>query len=168
MKSAVLSIFKKTKPRVFLGELAVVPRTDIKRHLEGLDWFGSVDIDMALRNSLTEAFSLPSIDNIDSPLTTDLVIDVFIIKFQSGGIWDISLGEISFPLFWRPKITLTSRLYYLKTSKIKATFKITEKMNVRDYICRAFSFRPMLDQKDIESLLYQACCKLLLEIQKSI
>lgn len=147
----------------------MIPRTDMKRHLENVRWFNKdANLDIVLRNSLTELFTLPSVHNIDSPLPNDLVMDVIITRFQSGGVWGVSLGEINFPVFWRPKITLTSPLYYLKTNEIKATFEITEKMNGRDYIGRAFSFRPMIEQKDIELLLYQASCKLLIKIQKSI
>lgn len=166
--------FKKEKPRVFLGALAVAPRTDLKRHLDEKGVFEDANLDSVLRQSLTEIFSLAPVQTVTSPLATDLVLDVVIPKFQSGDAWDISLGEISFPIFWRPKVTVASRLYSLTTQKTKATFSATEKMKWGHYLSRIiswrafFRFRPVFDRKDIEFLLYQACGKLLVKMQKAI
>ena len=125
-------------------------------------------MDIELRNCLREIFSLPPVQTNDSPFTNDLVLDVFITKFQSGGLWAFSFGDTTFPFLWRPKITVVSRLYYLKDRKVKANFEVTEKMKWQSFVGRIFSFKPMLEQKDIEVLLYLACQKLLLKIQKSI
>jgi hypothetical protein len=167
-------IFKKEKPRVFLGVLAVAPRTDLKRHLDEKGVFEDANLDTALRQSLTEIFSLAPVQSVSSPLATDLVLDVVIPKFQSGDAWDVSLEEIGFPIFWRPKVTVASRLYSLTTQKTKATFSVTEKMKWGQYLSRIvswrvfFRFRPVFDRKDIEYLLYQACGKLLVKMQKAI
>ena len=167
-------IFKKEKPRVFLGVLAVAPRTDLKRYLDEKGLFEDANLDTALRQSLTEIFSLSPVQSASSPLATDLVLDVVIPKFQSGDAWDVSLGEIGFPIFWRPKITVASRLYSLTTQKTKATFLVTEQMKWGQYLSRIiswrafFRFRPVFDRKDIEYLLYQACGKLLVKMQKAI
>jgi hypothetical protein len=166
--------FKKEKPRIFLGVLAVAPRRDLKRHLDEWGMFGNADLDSALRESLTEIFSLAPMQSVDSPLSTDLVLDVVIPEFQSGDAWDVSMGDIGLPIFWRPKVTVASRLYYLKTKKTWATFSVTEKMKWSEYFGRVltwrsfFRFRPMFDRKDVEYLLYQACGKLLTKMQKAI
>ena len=169
------SLFKrKEKPRVFLGVLAVAPRTDLKRHLDEKGLFEDANFDTALRQSLTEIFSLAPAQSVSSPLSSDLVLDVVIPKFQSGDAGVVSLEEIGFPIFWRPKVTVASRLYSLTTQKTKATFSVTEKMKWRQYLGRVFSwrgflgFRPVFDRKDIEYLLYQACGKLLAKMQKAI
>ena len=47
---------RKEKPRVFLGVLAVVQRTDLKRHLEEEGILESESLDGALRRSLVEIF----------------------------------------------------------------------------------------------------------------
>lgn len=167
-------LFKKEKPRVFLGVLAVAPRADLKRHLDEKGLFEDANLDISLRQSLTEIFSLAPVQSASSPLATDLVLDVVIPQFQSGDAWDVSLGEIGFPIFWRPKVTVASRLYSLTTQKIKATFSVTEKMKWGQYLSRIISwraflrFRPVFDRKDIEYLLYQACGKLLVKMQKAI
>ena len=166
-------ILKKEKPRIFLGTLAVAPRADIKRHLDQWGMFKNEDLDSSLRQNLKEIFSLPSASEVGEPKSNDLVLDVVVPKFQSGDAWDLSLGDFGIPLMWRPKVTVSSRLYYLKSEKTKATFSVTEKMKFGQYISRLFTwraflrFRPVFDSKDMEYLLYQACHKLLLKMQKS-
>ncbi len=165
-------LLKREKPRVFLGVLAVAPRSDIKRHLDQWGMFKNEDLDSSLRQSLKEIFALPSAQDVDDPQKTDLVLDVVVPKFQSGDAWDLSLGEIGIPLIWRPKITISSRLYYLNTEKTKETFSVTEKMKISYYIGRLFTwraifrFRPIFDSRDMEYLLYLACHKLLLKMKK--
>ena len=165
-------ILKREKSRVFLGELAVAPRTDIKRFLDQWGMLKTENLDSNLRHSLKEIFSLPSPQDIKEPKNTDLVLDIVVPKIQPGDAWDLSLGEVGFPIIWRPKITISSRLYYLKTEKTKATFSVTEKMRFSQYIGRLFTwrailrFRPVFDYEDMEYLLYQACHKLLKKIKK--
>ncbi len=167
-------ILKREKPKVYLGAVAVAPRSDIKRHLDQLGMFKNEDLDSNLCNNLKEIFSLPLAEGAENPKNSDLVLDIVIPKFQSGDAWDLSLGEIAIPLMWRPRITISSRLYYLNTGKTKATFSVTEKMKFSLYIGRLFTwrsffrFRPIFDSEDMEYLLYQACHKLLLKMQKAI
>jgi len=166
-------LLKKEKPRIFLGTLAVAPRADIKRHLDQWGMFKNEDLDSGLRQSLKEIFSLPSAYEVNEPRYNDLVLDVIVPKFQSGDAWDLSFGDFGVPLMWRPKVTVSSRLYYLKSEKTKVTFSVTEKMKLSQYLSRlftwraAFRFRPVFDSKDMEILLYRACYKLLLKMQKA-
>jgi uncharacterized membrane protein len=166
-------LLKKEKPRVFLGTLAVAPRADIKRHLDQWGMFNNEDLDSSLRQNLKEIFSLPSANEVSEPKGNDLVLDVVVPKFQSGDAWDLSLGDFGIPLMWRPEVTVNSRLYYLKSEKTKATFSVTEKMKLGQYVNRLFTwraffrFRPVFGSKDMEYLLYQACHKLLLKMQKA-
>ena len=167
-------ILKGEKPRVYLGALAVAPRTDIKRHMEQWGDFQSEDLDDSLKASLGEIFSLPSANNVEDPKNSDLGLDVVVPKFQSGDAWDLSLGEWGIPLFWRPKVMVTSRLFYLKSKKTKATFSITQKMKWGEYIRRLFTWRaflrfsPVFNKGDMDYLLYQACHKILIKMQKAI
>lgn len=167
-------ILKKEKSRVYLGSLAVAPRSDLKRNLDQWGMFKNEDLDSSLRQNLKKIFSLPSASEAHEPKSNDLVLDVVVPKFQSGDAWDLSLGDFGIPLMWRPKLTVSSRLYYLKSEKTKATFSVTEKMKLSQYISRLFTwravfrFRPIFDSRDMEYLLYQACHKLLLKMQKEI
>jgi len=160
---------KKEKPRVFLGTLSVVPRTDFKK-IDEWGIFHREDIDTEFRHSLKEIFSLPPASDVNVPLKSDLVLDVVISQFQSGGAWNIDIV----PVFWRPKILIKSRLYSLKTKKTKSVFSVTEKLKWNIFFNRIFSwrgilhFRPVFDKKDMNFLLYKACHKLLLEMKKSL
>ena len=151
----------------------MAPRADIKKHLDQWGMFKNEDLDSDLGQSLKEIFYLPSACEVDEPKNNDLVLDVVVPKFQSGDAWDLSLGEFGIPLMWRPKVTVSSRLYYLKSDKTKATFSVTEKMKLSQYFSRLFTwravfrFRPVFDSKDMEYLLYQACHKLLLKMKKA-
>jgi hypothetical protein len=167
-------LLKKKKPRVFLGALAVAPRTDLKRYLDEYGLFEDANLESALREGITEIFSLPSAQSAESPLATDLVLDVLIPKFQSGDAWEVSLGDISLPIFWRPKITVAARLHLLKTEEIIATFTATEQMKLGQFWGRIFTwraflhFKPVFDRDDMERLLYLACKKLQAKIKRSI
>ncbi len=152
----------------------MAPRSDIKRHIDQWGIFKNEDLDSNLRKNLKEIFSLPLAQNVKEPKKSDLVLDIVVPKFQSGDTLDLSLGDIGIPLMWRPKITISSRLYNLNTERTKATFSVTEKMDFGQYISRIFSwravfrFRPIFDSRDMEYLLYQACHKLLLKMKTAI
>lgn len=167
-------LFRKEKPRVFLGNLAVAPRTGIKKHFDQWGAFESADLDSSLSMNLKSIFSLPLASEVDSPRKTDLVIDVVVTKFQSGDAMEWSMGDISFPVMWRPKVSVSSRLYYLVSGSTKSTFTQTQKMKLTQYLSRMLSwrafwrFRPAFDSNDLEYLLYQACSKLLMKMQKEI
>lgn len=166
--------FKKEKPRVFLGVLAVAPRSRFEQYFDGASLYGEADVDFVLRRSLTEIFALAPVDSVETHLITDLVLDVVIPTFQSGEFSYGSFDGMGLPIFWRPKVTVASRLYLLTTKKTIATFSITEKMSWGQYLARIFSwraifsFRSTFDNKDSEYLLYQACIKLLVKMKKVI
>jgi hypothetical protein len=81
----------------------------------------------------------------------------------AGGVWNLSLGDagipIFFPFFWRPKITVTCRLYYLQSQKTKRAFSVTKKMRWREFFGRQFTlraffnYRPTFDAEDMKRLL---------------
>lgn len=156
-----------------MGNLAVVPRTSLTK----VDEWGIVsneDLDAALRKSLVEIFSLPPASEITNPKTSDLVVDVVIPKYQSGDAWSINLGEIGFPVFWRPKVEVRSRLYELNTNKTTSVFSAVQKMKWRYFLPRLltwrafFRFKPIFEKSEIEYLLYQACIKLLNKMNRAI
>ena len=164
--------FRKQKPRVFLGTVAVTDRTDLKRHLEGND-FSGLPLDATLRRALAEILTLPPANCVEKPLPTDLVLDVWIPKYQSGEVVDIDLGEVGIALLWRPKVTVASRLSSLVTKRTKANFSITEKMKWGQYLGRVFSWRSLsrsqpFVREDMEYLLCQACLKLATRMQKVV
>lgn len=165
---------KRERPRVYLGTVAVVPRKDIKRFLDQCAMLRDESFDTSLRTTLQEIFALPPAGEVAAATSTDLGLDVLIPSFQSGDYWDVSLGVIVFPIFWRPKITVASRLYYLKSGKTKHTFLVTQKLTWREFLSRLFTWRaflrlqPMFDAKDMDRLLYLACHKVLNKLRKVV
>ena len=149
--------FKKDRPRIFLGNLSVVPRTGFKSSFEQWNLFNrsTEDFDEKIRKSLEEIFTFPLAENISEPNPSDLVIDVMVPDFQGG---QFLLDDI--PLFWHPKV--------------KKKFMITKKMTLRNYLDRAFSLRgfirlkPLFDSKDIDYLTSEACHELLLRVKNEI
>lgn len=163
---------RREKPRVFLGTLAVVPRTDIKRHIDQWGMLNDSNLDIPLHVTLQEIFALPPASKVTLPTSTDLALDVLIPSFQSGDYWEVSLGEIGIPIFWRPKIIVAARLYSLKSKKTKRTFTVTQKMPWGEFVGRLFTWRavfrlrPTFDAEDMNRLLYFACHSLLDKLRK--
>ncbi|TAK62230.1 hypothetical protein [Methylobacter sp.] len=144
----------------------------MKRYLDQRGVFGDENFDTSIHTTLQEIFSLPLAREVTAPTSADLGLDVLIPSFQSGDYWDISLGEIGFPIFWRPKVTVAFRLYYLKSKKTKLTYSVTQKLSWREYLSRLFTwralfgFQPMFGAKDMDRLLYLACHKMLDKLRK--
>ncbi|MFS1525645.1 hypothetical protein ACL7TT_16280 [Microbulbifer sp. 2304DJ12-6] len=163
---------KKKKFSIYLGSLAVAPRSDFKRYLDEWAAFGHEDLDSALRKQLMEIFELPLASSLDQPKETDLGLDIVIPKFQSGDMWDISLGDLGFPLAWRPKVEVAARIYRLDTGKTLHTASVTAKLSWRQYFSKLFTwrtflrFKPMFDSSDLNVLLQRACLGLLEKLRK--
>jgi hypothetical protein len=114
-------IFKKEKPRVYLGTLAVVPRTGIKKSFDSWDLTGVVELDGKLKESLAEVFCLPPSSSRIEVLESDLVLDVLISEFQLGTA-----------LFFRNSIS------YFVTAKSNFSFKAKQSQfwkNEENTIC---------------------------------
>ncbi len=144
----------------------------MKRFLDQWGMFRNENFDNSLHATLLEIFSLPPASEVVAPTSTDLGLDVLIPSFQSGDHWEVSLGEIGLPIFWRPKVTVTGRLYYLKSQKTKRTFSVTRKMPWSEFVSRQFTwraivrYRPTFDAEDMNRLLYVACHGLLDRLRK--
>ena len=134
--------------------------------------FRNESFDDALRAALEGIFTLPPASEVTAPNSTDLGLDVLIPSFQSGDYWGLSLGDIGVPIFWRPKVTVVCRLYYLKSQKTKRTFSVTQKMPWGEFVSRQLTwraiirFRPTFDTEDMKRLLYAACHSLLNKLRK--
>jgi hypothetical protein len=170
-------LFKKEPPRIFLGTLAVVPRSDFNSAIEQWTTFNrnTEDFDEGLRRSLEEIFTFPLARDVSDPKPSDLVIDVVVPDFQGG---EFMLDELAlvipFVAMWRPRVRVASRLYYLKSQKTKKKFLVTQKMGIGEYLGRAFSwrgffrFKPLFDSKDLDHLTSVACYELLQRVKNAI
>lgn len=167
----MLGLFrKKRRPRVFLGTLAVAPRTDLRRCLEQ-DGNGTADNHARLQRALTEIFDLPPLSELSAPDSTDLGLDVVVTRFQAGGAWgiDVEAGGFAGPIFWlwAPKIDLGARLYRAATLKTIYTFRIRERLGWRELLRRITNGTGFVfDWQDLESLLCRASYRLLAQVRQ--
>lgn len=167
-------ILKPSKPRVFMASLVVVPRSEWKRSDEwGL--FKSEKLDDETRERLESIFSLlPPANSVQDLNDNDLGLDVLVPMVQGAELTSTMTHPYAFPILWRPKIQIKSRLFYLKSQRTKQTFLITEKMPRKEYIAgilslRAFfRYKPIFVAKDLEPMLFRACEKLMKRMVKSI
>lgn len=160
--------------KLYLGVVSVVPRKDIKRYLDQLGIIENSDLDTDLRARLLELFQLPSASEVVEPTGRDVGLDLLIPTFQSGDAWSVNLGDIGFPLIWRPKVEIASRLFRLDSGKTLDTFSVTAKLSWRQYLARMFTFRslfrfkPMFDSSDMQELLDLACYDLISKMRKAL
>lgn len=127
------------KRSVYLGTVAVVPRADLKRHLERP--MAEEVSDTALRSHLQSVLSLAKAPSREAAAPNDCALDVFVAKHQGGEAWEFSIGELGLPLFWRPAVEVASRLYTLRNNKPIATVHIKKCLPWREFIGRLFSVR---------------------------
>lgn len=160
---------KAEKPDVYLGVVAVAPRSDFKRHLES--WVFSnrpVNADDALRDEINEIFQLPLVSERQSNNATDLGIEIIVPKYQSGELFDVVQGDsMLIPIVWRPKLTIAGRLYTLQNQQTIHTETVSVKMSWGAFVNRVLSLRafipwePLFDESDLKYLLNLACLELI-------
>lgn len=167
-------IFSKQKKRVFIANLAVAPRNDIKQIFEEIGGSRTEKVEETLKATLQAIFNMPHVSSIDNIEDSDLALDVIIPKYQTGEAGNFGANVIPIPLFWRPKIDVAGRLYKIKSGKTHKTSHVRVKMPWKPYFSRLFSFRgilgfqPMFDSKDLYILLVTACSRLINSLKKSV
>lgn len=155
-------LLKRESPRLFLGTLSVDTGRSLVRHLESLSGGTPPALDRALLVELAESLSFPLAATVEAPNSTDMAFDVALQGYRFGSATDLSLGTAGLTMYWRPKVRLAARLYYLQSNKTKTTFHVTQKMPWSAYLNRALSWRVLLgleqpgQRSDLESLLRQA------------
>lgn len=78
---------------MFIGVLAVAPRTDLKWHLDEKGVFEDANLDTALRQSLTEIFSLPPFRTFLRPWPLTLMASVPISSKEPPQVFEVSIGR---------------------------------------------------------------------------
>lgn len=153
------------KNRIYLGNINILPRTDLRWYFEsGNDNIHKM-IEGALKSQLRETFSLPPAENATSP--TDLAIDVSIPFYTTGVCGILSAYLILIPIFRRPEIRLRCRLYNLESKKVLKVFVIKQRPSWREYFSHAFSWRtqfgssPVFREEHMVILLNRASSRLL-------
>ncbi|MGY0216447.1 hypothetical protein ACWJJH_03550 [Endozoicomonadaceae bacterium StTr2] len=158
-------LFRKKDFRLYLGNIYVAERSDIKRILDQPPAFLAESINSQLHRKLIEVFELPLAKEVDQFADDDLAIDVIIPKYQGGALLFGHIGGTPLPLFWRPKVQIVSHIYNLKSGKILSKVKVTSKTPWKAYLGRVFSIRaifsfsPLFTGKDLEQLLCESCLR---------
>jgi hypothetical protein len=163
----------KDKPTLYIGEISVVPRKDLRRHIDQLGFFKRENIESGIQQSLLNLFSFPSIEERNTYNKKDMALDVIVSKHQLGECL-IPDGDIFIPIFWRPQVQIISRIYNISSGETQTFITITEKMKWCDFIKKLFAYQfsfkmnPAFNQKDMDILLYRGCLKILKKIKKQI
>lgn len=164
-------LFRKEKPRIFLGILAVAPRSDFKQLIEDWDTLGQVDFDDQLRRELREIFTFRSLDDREEARKTDLALDIIVSDYRRGGAIVLE-RPFEFFWLWRPAITMSARLYDPCTGKSRRTFVVKERMPLgrwfRHRFGGIFDLGPTYDAEDLKDLLHQTSVKLLTQLKKAV
>lgn len=136
----LMGIFNKPRSDLYLGTTAVVPRSAIKKLLEGDFLPGTDDLDVSLKQKLEQIFDLSKATDLKDPKDTDLGIDVIVTNYllgPSGGYIDV----IDVPIFWRPKIEVAARVYKLCDGRTVYATRSVKKLSFKEYFSRILSFR---------------------------
>jgi hypothetical protein len=156
---------------LYLGAVAVVPRSDLTRHFE-LPMVGG-PADDALRAHVESVVSLPRTPQGNEG-ESGRALDILISKFQGGGFFEGTAGDFWLPFFWRPKVEISARLYTVKGRKTLATVTATKRMAWRAFLGRVasvghlFSFSSPFTRQDMTDLLDEALFDALIQVKEKL
>ena len=160
-------LFKKRQGRYFLGKLAVTEKEDLNDRVSG-GLFRKVDLEVELRERLANLIVLPKLESVDTLYPEDRALDIEISNYFKGETSDIrDLLFFILPLYFRPKIELTVRLFQANSDKTLGIVKVTEKMPFGEFFGKTntinslFRYKPLIEAEDMEALLCKACLKAL-------
>lgn len=156
--------FKRKKPKVYLDYVKINERNIIGSIQAVID--GSAVFSEGLLSNLNEIFFLPLLDSSTLYHKTDRGLQVEVAHYSLGNLDFASAGGFFLPLIWRPKITVVARLFNISSGKKIVEYSITQKMPIKQYLNKVFSFRTAFNEKDLEYLLYQGCHRILKKLIK--
>jgi hypothetical protein len=165
------SFFTKEQPNLYSGTLAVAPN-DRVTNIESFFSFGFSNLDDSIRNQLNQIFRFEAFSEVTEPNADDLVLDVIVVCLRGGDMLSCNFEGFSFPLLWRPKIKLVSRIYNAKSKKTLKVFRVSQSVTWREYFSRLLSFRgifrfgPLYSGEDMEYILGKASINLLEKVKK--
>ncbi|MEI8608891.1 hypothetical protein P4S70_07570 [Enterovibrio sp. Hal110] len=171
----VRKFFKKEKPRVYLDSIFVVPRGELTSSDEWGFLASAESFEESIRAELGEIFNLPHISTASEVTRRDLGLQVAVVGYRGGELVDAGLHPISVPIFWKPKIEIHSRLFYLDSQKTFKKYKVVERFSWSDFVGRSmtlnglfFRYKPLYNNKDMENLLLKACFRLVEKMKSSL
>ncbi|USH03785.1 hypothetical protein K6Q96_07275 [Grimontia kaedaensis] len=168
-------ISSKEKPRVYLDSIFVVPSESLTSIDEWGMFLKTENFESSIRKELEEIFNLPHVSSAENESGNDLGLQVAVVSYRGGEFLDFTMPPAHVPIFWRPKIEVHSRLYFLKDDKTFKTFKAVERYSWSDFTRRTLTinglllrYKPLYNNKDIENLLVKACFVLVGKMKSSL
>jgi hypothetical protein len=168
-------VLSRQKGKLHLGELSVARGGSLVRRVEGLVAGAQLPrLDRALLDELSERLSLPDAASVATPSATDLAIDVVLESYRFGSASDLSVGSIGLPIYWRPKVKISVRLYCLQSGEEKSSFRFSQAMPWSDYLNRVLSWRVLLGleppagRSDLQGLVRLASERLLARVETAV
>lgn len=156
-----------------MNSIKVIPKSDLS-FVEKWVYNELENLDATLRDRLAELITLPHISTVREAEADDLAIDIVVPKYGTGDWGHASIGDIGFPLFWRPRIKIAARIFEVHTDKTVSTYSLVQKMPWPYYFGRIFrlaswfSIRSGFKPEDFEYMLTMGLMRLLDKMRKAI
>jgi hypothetical protein len=169
----LLRIFRRQPRRLFLGDVAALGRDTVRRGLERLASDVPASLDRALLVELIDSCPWPPVRDAGLPGPTDLAVDFDLVTYRHGISTLVSFDSVTIPLFWRPKVTLTARLYYLQSRQPLRTINVTESMPLAVFLRGILSLKvslgtePPAGRKELEELIRLASARLRRSLERT-
>lgn len=160
---------------MYLDSIHVASRGDIET-CDEWSWFKkSESFEDGIKYAMEDIFKLPHISTESDIRKNDLGLQVAIVNYQGGDFDTVSLSSLVIPFFWRPKIEIRSRLYYLKSQNTFSEFEIVERVSLSNYLKRVISinglilrYKPLYNKEDMVHLLLIGSIRLVNKMRSKI
>lgn len=128
---------QRDKLPLFLGDLAVVPRSNFHQFLE--DGWKSSETDTTLKEWIAKSLELPLQPQHAKHKDEFLALDVLVGGYAKGACDFINIGSFGLPLIWRPYVKLNFRLREGHNKSVLGTHIVKKKMPWGEYFNNYFS-----------------------------
>lgn len=133
----------KKSRRVYLGNVTIVPDTGTSS--DPSRWSISIvpeDYDGVINDVMRDLIALPPVSSRSSGQDGDLALDVTLVDADPGFAALAELTVIAVPIFRRPKVTLTARLYVIDTGE--AFHAVTVHRTLKWLSCLKKTMNPLI------------------------
>lgn len=167
-------LFKKRKPRIYLGSVDVAPRGTLEK-IDEWGVFKGPSLENEMRWRISKILTFPTVQPLSEHKPTDLALDIEIVGLQGGELLFFSADAVFLPIFWRPKVKVVSKVRNILTNKPVASVSVREKMPWSRYFAKVlsinglfFRYKPLFSADEVEALLCLACMKLCKKLGKAV
>ncbi|MDO6705512.1 hypothetical protein [Photobacterium sp. 1_MG-2023] len=150
-----------------------MPNSKLNRFENWQNW-GDDTLDDHLRTLMASIFSLAEASSVSEFEKDDLILDVFMVDLRRGDFGLLRADGGLYPMGYRPKIQLISRIHHARTGSTRNTFRVSQSVRWSEFVRKSISFKGLLGigtlygQEEMEKLLMQACLQLLDQMRKTV